>query len=93
MTDVVPSPTSSSWVRLNSIMDCSHSNLENSIRKFQHRKLNLKSSMHTQKVVLFQDAIKRTVYSSVYLQKKLNEVKQEKQIPLQLGEQYLIHVR
>lgn len=40
MTDVVPSPTSSSWVRLNSIIDCIHPN-NSSIRKL-HTKQQLK---------------------------------------------------
>lgn len=52
MTDVVPSPTSSSWVRLNSIIDCIHSNKRNRVIKFHNKE---KLSLRLTEVMLSQD--------------------------------------
>lgn len=49
MTDVVPSPTSSSWVRLSSIIDCSQPNKLTVLESLKTEKLNLKKSTQTRK--------------------------------------------
>ena len=65
MTDVVPSPTSSSWVRLNSIIDCSHSNKPAISESMKQRETKRRKFNANQKVVPSKDVSKNTLYGNI----------------------------
>lgn len=71
MTDVVPSPTSSSWVRLNSIIDCTHPNKPTISESMKQRQTKTIKFNANQTVVHSQDVVKNALYGNI------NEMKHE----------------